>query len=86
MHALHLAIVCFVYTFLVHRDEGCGVYDLVIVFCINCSVYLQCSESLQPVAEDYGLCSYLEFKRSQNWDTVQVLHSRKLLLYDLSQR
>lgn len=79
--------VCSVYRFLVHRDEGCGaVYDLVIVLYINHSVYLQCSESLQPVAWDYGLRSYLEFKQCQNWDTVQVFHDRNHGLYDHSQR
>lgn len=51
MHVWHLAIVRVVYSFVAYTDHGCGaVYDLAIVLYINHFVYLQSSESLQPVA------------------------------------
>jgi len=50
------------------------------VFCINHSVYLQCSESLQPVARAYGLSAHV---RSKKWDTSQGYHNINLWVCDL---
>lgn len=83
MHTWHLAIVCFVYRLLVHRDEGCGaVYDLDSVvykpFCVFTVqwMFMACRLELWT-----PLISGVQ-THSQNRDTVQVLHGQNLGLCD----
>lgn len=87
MHTWHLAIVCFVYRLLVHRDEGCGaVYDLDSVvykpFCVFTVqwMFMACRLELWT-----PLISGVQ-THSQNRDTVQVLHGQNLGLCDFFQR
>ena len=69
--------------------QGCGVYDLVLVICIKHSVYLQCSENLQPVAR--RACSYLEFKTGTqcrsfmagNLGSMILVRDRRILISDM---